>query len=45
MRIFPGIDHPDGVNRLPATFAAWAIQMDAIERQIDAEREDARWGG
>lgn len=43
MRIFPGIDHPSGVDRLPASFAAWAIRIDVIERQIEAEHEAARW--
>lgn len=45
MRVFPGIDHPAGVNRLPASFAAWALQFDRIEREVEAEREANRWGG
>jgi len=45
MRIFPGLDHPDAVRRLPGTFVAYAIQFDRIERQIEVERENARWGG
>jgi hypothetical protein len=44
MRVFPGIDHPSGVRRLPGRFASWAIQFDALERQVEAEREAKRWG-
>lgn len=43
MRMFPGIDHPDGVKRLPGSFVEWSIQIDQIERQIEAEREAKRW--
>lgn len=44
-----GLDHPDKVNALPAHYADWALQFDAVEQgaadQREADRQAQLWGG
>jgi hypothetical protein len=43
------MQHPDDVRALPAHFADWALQLDAVERgaadQREADRINRMWGG
>jgi len=37
MKMFPGLDHPDKADALPAEFVSWAFEFERVEHEARAE--------